>query len=598
MSAESSSSQKRVAQRRVLPARAAHARPNPRFATEAEPTQQQGSPELTDLTVINPPSPKPPPLAPNKRRAGPLMSSPRVPSPPVLPAMPSLRTELDAAAKDASNLAKEATKLFGSIASRIDEVSTTDPPADGKMFKALKALKEDLSEVVKRHVRAYVAGCDAASFRTAQSLPESSRRSSSSLNGSTSAGATPPSGRSSAEPDSRPLRPAGPTSYAAAASCPAPPTPTPKRPTAPPVLRKTPAVDNRLFIRVPDSNPLKQGDAYALHRLLKSSLGALGPSLHETQKTSTGFALRPSPTSSTPALETAVKSHCSLVLEGTTLERSTRWTSYRACNIPRKIGLFHENLGLHQTPVTSEMLIAEVFELTGLKPVAVSPTPASLSSPADFTTSWFINFPGDHPALLPTRLCLFGAMATIKFLPPRNRTTQCDRCFLWHNSRSCARAPKCRRCGSTEHLEADHSNRCATPSPHECPPRCLHCHGPHPADAITCPLRPNPKSARKTKSQLTEIRAAGAAARLRIVGEQCRQVPSPGTPTPSPRASRCLPHGEAALAALDVLMADAVPQATASMRRGPSETPRNPASRLASLAGEEDTNSRPHTPNA
>ena len=85
-------------------------------------------------------------------------------------------------------------------------------------------------------------------------------------------------------------------------------------------------------------------------------------------------------------------------------------------------------------------------------------------------------------------------------------TVQCSRCWNWHNARCCARPPKCRLCGSSEHLEEGHHNRCDTPSPHQCPPRCLHCHGPHPADSPMCLLRPGQGRTALTKGQKLEIR--------------------------------------------------------------------------------------------
>jgi hypothetical protein len=88
----------------------------------------------------------------------------------------------------------------------------------------------------------------------------------------------------------------------------------------------------------------------------------------------------------------------------------------------------------------------------------------------------------------------------------RVRTMQCNRCWKWHNPRSCARNPRCRLCGSTQHTEDGHTNHCTAAAPHTCPPRCLHCHGPHPADDSHCLLRPSKPGLQFTKSQQAEIR--------------------------------------------------------------------------------------------
>src|ERR1700761_6136614 len=124
-------------------------------------------------------------------------------------------------------------------------------------------------------------------------------------------------------------------------------------------------------------------------------------------------------------------------------------------------------------------------------------------------------FPEGTTTPLPRQLRLFGATTTARLLARKITVIQCNRCWRWHNSRSCARPPRCRLCGSTEHTEEGHSNRCSAPSPHQCPPRCLHCHGPHPADDLGCFLRPSKPSTAFTKTQKSEIRKSCSAALAR-----------------------------------------------------------------------------------
>jgi hypothetical protein len=106
------------------------------------------------------------------------------------------------------------------------------------------------------------------------------------------------------------------------------------------------------------------------------------------------------------------------------------------------------------------------------------------------------------------RLPLLGMITNAQPLSRRTKTIQCDRCWKWHNSRSCARHPRCQLCGSTEHVEEGHTNHCAAQAPHECRPRCLRCHGPHPADFEQCLLRPSKTGTHCTKAQQAEIRKA------------------------------------------------------------------------------------------
>lgn len=85
---------------------------------------------------------------------------------------------------------------------------------------------------------------------------------------------------------------------------------------------------------------------------------------------------------------------------------------------------------------------------------------------------------------------------------------------MWHNSRVCASPPRCRLCGSSQNFELENANQCAAKSGHICPPKCIHCHGPHLADIPKFELRPNPSKVSKTKTQITAIRQINAEARL------------------------------------------------------------------------------------
>jgi hypothetical protein len=111
---------------------------------------------------------------------------------------------------------------------------------------------------------------------------------------------------------------------------------------------------------------------------------------------------------------------------------------------------------------------------------------------------------------------------------------QCSRCWKWHNTRCCTRPPKCRLCGSSEHLEEGHHNRCDTPSPYQCPPRCLHCQGPYLADSTTCLLYPSQASIARTKAQKLEVRKSCFAALSQARLEKgCQTQPPPTSPQAS-----------------------------------------------------------------
>jgi hypothetical protein len=113
-------------------------------------------------------------------------------------------------------------------------------------------------------------------------------------------------------------------------------------------------------------------------------------------------------------------------------------------------------------------------------------------------------------------------------LSRRVKTMQCSCCWKWHNSRSYARNPCCHLCGSTQHTEEGHTNHCAAPSPHVCPLRCLHCHGPHLIDYKQCLLCPSKSGSRCTKTQQAEIYKICSLnlAKARSESNCCTQAPA------------------------------------------------------------------------
>jgi hypothetical protein len=128
-------------------------------------------------------------------------------------------------------------------------------------------------------------------------------------------------------------------------------------------------------------------------------------------------------------------------------------------------------------------------------------------------------------------------------LSRRTKTIQCNRCWIWHNSRSCARNPRCRLYGFMQHTEEGHANHCSALAPHVCPPRCLHCHGPHLVDYEQCLLRPSKSGSRCTKAQQAEIRKTCSLnlAKARSESNCCTQAPADAAAAataPAPESSQ------------------------------------------------------------
>ena len=444
----------------------------------------------------------------------------------------SLQAALDNTVKAASDRAAEGQKLFSPIASFLDKHLRSSTNLSPHLLGPLNALSLELSSVAQRHFDAYILGSAAPAPQqlAKPSTPPPTR---------------PPSGLSQ-------------STYASAASSSsnalANPTPSTKAPLsrgqrkAP---QKEPAPDNRLFVRLPNSHPTREMQGFAVLTSLRAGLGADGPLLKEVQTTKTGFALCPASPDALKVLE-ARRDIITSFFGQYPLERGSRWVSYRVTNVPRKVGQITADGKYTLVPVDSHAVAQAVLEATKLSPASVTETTYSVTNPTLPYSCWFVNFPEGTPAAIPRQLRLFGTVATTAYLPRKTTIVQCSRCWMWHNARSCARPPRCRLCGSTEHSEEGHSNRCNSPSPHLCPPRCVHCHGPHPADCTDCPLRARTGNA-PTKLQRSEIRSSCSAKQLRTrakagctytpidqmaIDSTITTAPSPSTPpTLSPRAS-------------------------------------------------------------
>ena len=200
------------------------------------------------------------------------------------------------------------------------------------------------------------------------------------------------------------------------------------------------------------------------------------------------------------------------------------------------------------------------MDLTNIQPINVFEPQGSNTAQFSHHKDWIALYP--EGSVLSRKLPLFGVYVPAKKLTKKTKTPQCGRCFGWHNERACARASRCRLCGSTQHLENEHIS-CDPTRPHDCPPRCINCHGPHPADALECLFRPKKDNSVPSKSEAARIRQMASAASLRIKVAHCSiistqaptgtvqtEVAIPSTPTevrrlfteyPSPSANRFAP---------------------------------------------------------
>jgi hypothetical protein len=448
---------------------------------------------------------------------------PRQPAPAVATAITmrpaTLQANLQLATAAAATRASEAQQLYSSVAEMLDAHRHGEPAKalPTHMKTAFKAFCDDISVVAQRHFESYIRGSPRppAPYMVNIDTPKTPPDSAPSLP------SKPPSrSRSQSRSRSHSLPTSQPSSYAqAAAKPPTYPATTPPTASASSVLsqrvqkKKPLPPDSRLFVRLPANHQARPFPGYAILTKLRVSLGDAGHYLREVQTVKTGFALCPTSSSDLPALEACIPAITSFFGKDSHVEKAPNWMSYRITNVPRSITVIGDHAEITTSLITPEILLSALAEATRATPAAASQTASSAASPHDYSSSWIVRFPSDISSL-PRSLLLFGARTTMRLLPAKTTTIQCSRCFQWHNERSCARPARCRLCGSTEHSEADHPICSSTP--HDCPPRCLHCHGPHAADSLECLLRPRPNAPPLSKTQKSQIRQTCAEASLRI----------------------------------------------------------------------------------
>lgn len=446
--------------------------------------------------------------------------------------------------------------IYGPIAELLDSYLQSDQvrklPTQSR--RPLLALCKDLITIANGHFDAYIKGSRytlAAPDTSGSSTPQSS---------SEDLGRTSPTSSSNTKHTtttlSYPL--SAQSSYAEAAAS---PPPVVQRQTkiqkqaAKPAKRQAPLdqlnrPDTRLFLRIDQGHPAREAGSFAIQTLLKRRLGEDAYLIKEVQEVNTGFALC---TGSFDNL-TALECHSTLItncITKCTIERQKTWTMYRLDYIPRSIQILDDNFQPRMVKITANDLSEAIRDCTGQQPTRTAE--ASFSAQKGlFNTSWFVFFESANHTLLPKTLRIFSSTVPATLVKNKPKIVQCTRCFQWHNTRCCTRPNHCRLCGSPNHQENTHPP-CAALPPHICPPRCLHCGGPHPADDKTCPLRPNHKEP-ITKHQRAIYIKTCKASRLRTcasspcIRHELSSLPQT-TPIPSMDIDTADPTVEAQVAA-------------------------------------------------
>lgn len=422
------------------------------------------------------------------------------PDPPIRQHLSRGPTPLSQALKDAvqaaNTRAKEGHQIFAPIAALWDDYLQSEDvrKLPAQLRKPLIALCYEMSQTATRHFDAYIKGSRPSHavkpYTKSTELVDSDTDDSTPL---TSTRATTPT-------------------YAQKAAS----RPPPQAVRAPkPQLKATtakPRPDTRLFLRVGPEHYLREAGPFAVLSRLKNALGQDASILREVLEVKSGFAL------CTDSIEglTALKRRSveiSQVFAGCTVETQPAWTTYRLLNVPRTVNTL-DGLGqVVSNSVTDQILAESICASTNQTLVRAIETNESIVQGL-YNTSWIASFTTEAHTPLPRTLRILGTTVTAIAFKTKPKVIQCTKCYQWHNSRSCIRPQRCRLCGSTSHVEEHHSTRCATPHPHQCPHRCLHCGGPHAADDRRCPLKLT-FSGPKTRAERRAILETSKLARIR-----------------------------------------------------------------------------------
>lgn len=410
----------------------------------------------------------------------------------------------------ATNRNEEAKLIFENIATVLDD-ALNEIVLPQHLQKTFREFITDLTAVARRHFESHVRGTNRPSkpYTTENSFPND------------------PKTRNTAHHD---VSTKTQTTYSSAVkmpnqkySPPAKPSPRPPDTQLPKpvnkskVLPKKPHEDNRIFVRISPGHTCLGMSPYAIMLQLDAFLK--GKFVREVQKIKTGFAICPI---SNEAHETLVARmsdiEAFLSIEGECkVEKPEQYSAFKLSGIPRSYSGY-DGSGIVLIDITANTIAQALTDLTNIPPANVIECQSPTDNQFSDKKNWIVFYP--QGSNLSKSLPLFGARISVKLLPKRTKTPQCGNCYGWHNERACSRAPRCRICGSTQHVESNHTT-CDPSRSHECPPKCVNCHGPHTADSLECLIRPGKDNKLPTKAQIVQIRKAATAARLRLKTAHC-----------------------------------------------------------------------------
>ncbi|KAI1005048.1 hypothetical protein K3495_g3168, partial [Podosphaera aphanis] len=277
----------------------------------------------------------------------------------------------------AETRAKEARSLFGDVVDFLDNHCIPSSLPSNQAL-ALKSFCQDLAKVASRHFEAYLRGVPPPVIDTessTESEPSRDKRAPTTVSYANIAQRAPNgrNGRSnllSKAPATLKLNPKSQQ----------------QRP------------DDRLFIRLPEGDNLRELSAYALQSHIRTKLGIDGQLLSNVQATKTGFALCPKDGDTAKLRE---KVSATGIFGNATIDNASPWTSYRIKHVPRTYGTINDDMKYCHNPVTTDAMHQALSEAAGVAPVAIQPSRDNELDPNSPSTSWIVRFPEEHRRLQP-----------------------------------------------------------------------------------------------------------------------------------------------------------------------------------------------------
>lgn len=289
----------------------------------------------------------------------------------------------------------------------------------------------------------------------------------------------------------------------------------------------------RLFLRLPEKHPARNTSLHATVLALRQKLPIThSQCINEIQHIPTGLAICPKDSLGAQLLASR-KNEIAATIDGAKAEMEEKWAVFVIPETPQYFRAFDGT----EIAITDEMALDEFKLQTGLPPVRLHRTNKATGHE---TGTIIVTVHEECAPNMPRRVYLFGQTLRIFHKTLRPRTTQCPRCWGFHNPRTCTRQKRCRLCHSAEHQEDTHpidqEQRC-----------CTNCLGSHPADHTDCLVRPRMAHGvmtRLARSQVNAIRRSNSRMACNNQNQSPTQQAAHGSQSPSsqgapPLATQC-----------------------------------------------------------